>query len=400
MKKLVFALVAMIVAGWGTSTVADPGQGIHDGPWEFNPYVNLTGAYDSNLGLGTSGGNQDDYFLDSEAGLKAGYSAYQLDFSGLGFVGYRNYSDFSASDYSSAGEILKFREGTHETVAIEADQTFRRIEDRDNHGSDAAISGVSPESALDASTRTRRDINGAGISMGHSLSEKVQMDAGYRYDEVNYEDPLLYDIESHMGQIETAYRMTKKTDAVLLVRGGVQSNVGLNDHTDSYSAQAGLKTHGTDKLSFNSGVGVQQFNRPAANDITAFNYELTASLATSEKTGVFVGCRNGILLSSVYVNNATRYDSVWGGAYWSVNRNTMLSTRAIFRRDDYVDPVPSSVGLVDRVDDGTAFRVRADYQTPAQFLRLFGQADYEVITSTATTDYNDTRIEVGAEIQY
>jgi len=136
---------AIVTAMMGVAMIsvasAEPGNGIHAGLWTFSPYANLRGTYDSNVDK-TAANKLDDFFLDSEAGLKMGYSAYAIDFSGLGFLGNRNYSDLTDKDFSSGGEILKFKQGTHDTFVIEADQTFRRVEDIDLHGSEAAVLGV------------------------------------------------------------------------------------------------------------------------------------------------------------------------------------------------------------------------------------------------------------------
>lgn len=386
------ALVSAVV-------MAEPGQGIHAGPWAFSPYVNLTGTYDSNVDK-VRDNPQEDYFLDSEAGVKTGYSAYEVDFSGVGFLGYRNYTDLTEKNFSSGGEILKFKQGTHDTVAIEADQTFRRVEDLDMHGAEAAVAGVSPESVLDASARTRRDINSAGFSAGRGLTDKMQLDVGYRYDEVNYDSADLYELQSHIGQAEAAYRMTDKTDALLTFQGGIQNNDVISDPAGYYTGRVGLKTRGTDKLTFKGGVGAQQFDRTGATDVTAFNYDLSAVFAVTDKIVLQAGGRNGTLLSSLYAENASQYDSVWGGIAYACSPAFVLSGNVAYRRDDYLDPVNTGSGMQSRVDDGTAFRLRADYYTPAKFMRLYSQVSYENMTSTAVSDYDETRVDLGVNFQY
>jgi hypothetical protein len=44
--------------------------------------------------------------------------------------------------------------------------------------------------------------------------------------------------------------------------------------------------------------------------------------------------------------------------------------------------------------------LRATYQTPAKFLRLYSQASYETVESTAVPNYDDTRLDLGATLQY
>jgi hypothetical protein len=228
----------------------------------------------------------------------------------------------------------------------------------------------------------------------------MQLDIGYRFDDVNYSSTDLYDLQSHIGQAESAYRMTDKTDALLTFCGGIQDNGVISDPAESYTARVGMKTRGTDKLIFKGGVGVQQFNRAVADDVTDFNYDVAASLAMTDKLVLQAGGRNGMLLSSLYAVNGSEYDSIWAGVLYTVVPTIVLSGNVAFRRDDYLDPVPTDSGTTERIDEGTAFRLRATYQTPAKFLRLYSQASYETVESTAVPNYDDTRLDLGATLQY
>jgi hypothetical protein len=67
--------------------------------------------------------------------------------------------------------------------------------------------------------------------------------------------------------------------------------------------------------------------------------------------------------------------------------------------DNYFDPVLSNETRVDREDKGKSVRVRADYLTPAKFLRVYSEATYETVTSTLD-DYDETRISLGVNLQY
>ena len=398
MIKRVAITTMMGIACISTAANAEPGRGIHTGAWTFDPYAALSGVYDSNVDK-TPQNKKEDVFFNSEAGLKLGYSAYAVDFSGLGFLGNRNYSDLTDKDFSSGGEILKFKQGTHDTVVFEADQTFRRVEDSDVHGSEAAVMGVSPDSVLDSSATSRRDVNNVGISAGRNLTDKLQLDIGYRFDDINYDDPTLLDIQNNIGQAEGAYRLTDKTDALLTLLGGIQDN-GASDPANYYISRVGLKTRGTDKVIFKGGVGVQVYERPKADDISSFSYDLSASWIATDKIMLQAGGRNGTVLSSLYADNASEYNIIWAGASYAFIPTVVLSGNVSFRRDDYIDPVTVSGATQNRVDDGTGVRARLDYLTPAKFMRVYTEAAYQSTDSSISEKSDETRISLGVNLQY
>jgi hypothetical protein len=378
---------------------AEPGNGIHAGPWMLSPYANLRETYDSNVDK-TPVAKKDDDFLDSEAGLKLGYSAYMIDFSGLGFLGNRNYSDLTDKDFSTGGEILKFKQGTHDTFVIEADQSFRRVEDVDLHDNQAAVLGVSPDSVLDSSSTSRRDINNIGVSVGRSLTDKLTLDVGYRFDDVNYSDPTLFDIQNHIVQAEGAFRLTDKTDSLVTLQGGIQDNGVISDPASYYIGRAGFKTRGTDKIIYKGGMGVQLYNRPNADDITSFNYDLSASWIATDKITFQAGGRNGTVLSSLYTDNGSEYNTLWAGASCRIISTIVLSGNATYRQDDYFDPVAVSGGTQDRTDSGKGVEARVDYITPAKFMRIYTEIDYSSVESTISSTYDVTRFMVGVNLQY
>lgn len=397
MKRTV--ITAMMGIAMISAAGAEPGNGIHAGPWMFSPYANLRETYDSNVDK-SAVNKQDDFFFDAEAGLKMGYSAYMIDFSGLGFLANRNYSDLTDQDFTSGGEILKFKQGTHDTFVIEADQTFRRVEDIDLHRSEAAVLGVSPDSVLDSSTTGRRDINNLGVSVGRGFSDKMVLDIGYRFDDINYADPSLFDLQNHIGQAEGSYRLTDKTDSLVTLQAGLQDNGVISEPASYYIGRVGMKTRGTDKVIFKGGVGVQIYERPSADDVSSFNYDLSAAWMATDKITFQAGGRNGTVLSSLYTDNGSDYNTLWAGASYRIIPAIFLSGNATYRQDDYLDPVAVSGGLQNRTDKGTGVEARVDYITPSKFMRIYTEVDYSSVESTISPTYDETRLMVGVNFQY
>jgi hypothetical protein len=387
------AAVAVAVAS------GEPGQGIHVGSWAFNPFVEFNGVYDSNINQ-TPSGTEDDVFLDSALGLRMGYTAFELDFSGLGFLSERSYDQAKDKNFEAAGEILKLKYGARDRTVVEADQSFRTVEDNDPYASEAAVGGVSPDSILDAVSRSRRDINQGGLSFGRNLTDKMELDVGYRFDAIDYHLPELVDLKSQALQIETAHKLTDKTAGLITLKGGVQELESPDESADYYAARLGLKTRGTDKLSFKATAGVQQYNRPAGKDAeTGFNYDGMAQWLATDKMTVQAGGRNGIQLSSLYVDNAAEFSVFWLGATYRVTPAFALSANGVYRVDDYLDPVAFGGRMVNRKDTGEGVRVRGDYLTRAKFMRLFSELTYDMIDSTIQ-DYDESRVSVGVQLQY
>jgi len=239
-----------------------------------------------------------------------------------------------------------------------------------------------------------------GISVGRNLTDKMVLDVGYRFDDVNYDDPTIFDIQNHIGQAEGAYRLTDKTDSLLTLQGGMQDNGVISDPASYYIGRVGMKTRGTDKVMFKGGVGVQFYERPSADDITSFNYDLSASWIATDKITFQAGGRNGTVLSSLYADNGSAYNTVWAGAFYEFLPTIILSGNASFRQDDYLDPVAVSGGTKDRTDKGTGLGVRVDYMTPAKFMKIYTEAQYANVESTVSPTYDETRIILGVNLQY
>ena len=396
MKRLLTAgLISATLIG---AVNATPGQGIHTGPWTFVPYADVSETYDSNVNQSRIV-EKDDFFTDSTLGLRAGYSSYMLEFTGLGFLSQRNYADVTDKNFGAGGELLRAKYGNRDQVEVEVDQTFRRVEDIDRYGNEAAVGGVSPDSVLDVSARSRRDMNQAGISAGKNVTDKLELDAGYRFDEINYDQAALFDLRNHIGQVETAYQLTEKTAGLLTVKGGIEENISLDNQAEYYAARLGLKTKGTDKVSFKGGAGVQYYDQDTDDSATKFNFDLVSAWMASEKIILQAGGRNGAQMSSLYANNGTDYQIFWIGGTYRITPAISTTLSGAYRVDDYMNPVTDNNRQINRRDEGFAGRLRADYQAPAKFLKLYTEASYEDMSSNVE-DYSDTRIALGAVLSY
>jgi hypothetical protein len=392
---LVAAVVLMIGRG-----LARAEQGGQSGSGVMlSPFVGGSVMSDSNVGNAPAD-EQSDTYLDGTLGVRGGYTGYALDVGGLGFLSRRSYNDFNDLNFTTFGDVLKVKNGTRDQFVIEVDQSFRRVEDVDHYGSEAAVGGISPDSALDASSLSKRDIHQAGVSAGRNLTDKTELDLGYRFDSLNYDDASFYDLISHYVQAETAYRMTDKTAGTLTLKYGLQKNDSLDQTADYSAARLGLKTRGTDKLTFKAGGGVQNFEYGQDNSKkTSFNFDGTALWAATEKVVFQAGGRNGMQLSSFYADNGSEFSILWGGIAWRMASSVTLSAAVSYREDDYLVPVQAGGVVVDRLDKGLGTRLRAEYHTPAEGMKLYAEVLQEKVDSNVS-DYDKTRAGVGVVLAY
>ena len=56
--------------------------------------------------------------------------------------------------------------------------------------------------------------------------------------------------------------------------------------------------------------------------------------------------------------------------------------------------------MKDRTDKGSGVGARVDYMTPAKFLKLYAETQYQKVESTVSSAYDETRIMVGMKLQY
>ncbi len=400
MKVIQYAASAIIVSALlAPVLVAQSEQVALPGAWRMSPYADLKLVYDDNVGR-VAADEQDDIFADLTAGLRLGYSGSSLRLLATGFVGNRSYDDYTDRDFSSAGQSLLMRYGARDQFELEVRQALRRIEDTDTYDTGTAVGNIDPNSVLDAASSTERTILQASVRAGKNLTDKSEMDVGYRFDSVDYEEDVAFSQQSHAAQLEAASKITDKTSALVLLTGGQQSLDDFDDEADVYSASLGIKTKGTDKLTLRATGGYQQYERSTDEDtVDSFLFGVSGGMPVTDKLSLQVGARNGTQLSSILRGNATEYQTGWVATTLHLTSELQLSAKAAYREDDYIDPVLVNGAGVNRKDEGTSLSLRADYLTPSEYLRLYADISYTDVDSNVQ-EYAQTRAGVGMSLQF
>ena len=383
--------------------LAEPGDGIRLDNITLSPYLGVSATRDSNV-YNAPADETSDTFFDIGAGLKADYQVNDLLADGLFFFNHRAYSSESDLDFSAGGEMINLNYGNRDRIELKIGESFRRAEDIDMvRLGGVAIGGISSDSLLDSSSRATRDIGQVAVGVGRNLSDKVDLDVGYRYDDVKYDDASLAHISGNSVSAESGVKVTDKTAGTLTAIYGVQKTAGAADENTSIAIRAGAKTLGTEKVTFKAGIGVLVYDRAIGGNSDSENiasYDLQANWKATDKLGITLGGANGIQSSSVYVNNPAEFNMLWLSGSFAATPAAVVSAGVTYRQDSYLDQVEIAGVMTDRTDDGISGNVRVDVKPRGlKFVNLFGEALYQSVNSDVS-DFDDTRIAIGANVHY
>jgi hypothetical protein len=400
----VFGLVSLI----SLSVAADPGEGINLGSFLLSPYINLNVTRDSNV-YKSSDNEIADTFAEPELGLQFSSSSETnlLSLRGNLYYAQRKYFSEDALDFNPFGDNIALRLGDGRRALLELIQSYRKLADIERHVADIEPSSMSFEMVEDVHTLTaERGVNQLGASALGRMTDKLELALSYRYSGVAYEEDRFLDLDGHLLQFEGALGLTDKTDAFLTLRQGLQYQEGTDGNADLTTARLGLKTQGSEKLVYRAAAGLERYARPAELEDDAnlsFNFAVSADWFITEKVTFRLGGFNGTQFSSFYEGNGLEYISGWAGLGYRWKPSTTFSVRAVYRTDDYLDPVENQFDgqMVDRFDKRFEGHARVDYLLPRGFLRLFLEATYDEVDSNIDyEDYVDARFVLGANVRY
>lgn len=408
---------------------AQPGDGIHLDRWMLVPFADVSYTRDSNVYRAPDGGEIRDEYLEAEAGLRFMRTAGDdgLSFEGNVFGAQREYQNETGRNSTSIGDFLSLRQAGEHRWRYEASQAFRRADDIDRHIADIQTGGVADDvagisAALVQDIHTlsiERDVHQFGAALERFITDKTAASLAYTYSAILYEDDQFLDLQGHVLQLDASRRVTDRTSAFVSLRQGLQEQEGLPEATTYSILRAGVESQNTDKFSLKAGAGYLRHVRPAMEgyetdaiaegngrweDATAsdLNFDVSFDWFATEKTTIRGGAYNGVQMSSLYGGNAMEYVSGWLGIGWRISPTWMLTARATYRADDYLDPVPGGNGtLIERRDDRADLRIRVDYTTRRRFFRVYAEILFEDVNSTVeVSNYDGYRISVGGNIRY
>lgn len=415
---------------------AGPGDGIRIGSWVLSPYLDLNFTYDSNVYK--DGTNEiDDIYFEPELGLRFSSSSETNCTSVRGNLFYsdRQYDTQKNRNLKTYGDNVTFRYGNGRRALIELIQSYRHMDDNDRHASDIESSSLSGEMVEDSNALDlERDVHQLGASISRRMTDKLELALSYRYSGVIYQNmthervdpkdliiPPGLDLDGHIWQLDGSLGLTDKTDLFLTLRQGLQYQEDTEGSADLTTIRLGLKSQGSDKLTYSAGAGLERYARPGQSrddQVTSveryeqvgesdgdaqvsFNFNASVNWFITEKLTFRGGGYNGTQFSSFYQRNGLDYISGWAGLGYRFKPSLTFSVRGIYRKDDYLDPVTHLGVTQDRLDKRFEGHARIDYVAPGEFLRLYLEGVYDQVDSNFDfVDYVDKRLMVGAIIRY
>lgn len=392
--------------GLAFAAASAAGTGHRAGSWLLSPYVELDGAYDSNV---YKSGEKEvsDFYLEPEIGLRFSSSTETNLFTASGnvFGSRREYASEGGLGFNTFGDHVGLRYGHEDRMRLEAVQSFRRIRDNDRHASDIENSSLSSGMLQDIhSLSARRDVHQAGATAGWRVSDRSDLTVAYRLAATRYDEEGFFDLTAHLAQADLARKLTDKTATFVTLRHGIQSQENVDGDAALSTARLGLLTRGTDKLYARLGAGVEHYELPPdsrEDAIDSFNFDAALDWIATDKLLLRAGGYNGTQLSSLYRGNAIEFISGWLGAGWRWSPTTTLSLRAIYREDEYVDPVSVNEQPVQREDDRYEAQARIDWSDIGGRFKVYAGYSHDLVESNVrVVEYTDHRVIVGAGIRY
>lgn len=397
-KNIQWVAVGFVLSMALETAMGQSAPGIRVGTLRLTPYAEVVGLYDTNINR-LSDNEKDATFFDAVIGLRVDHRTRHLEVTGTGALSRREFVDDDEPNFNSGGVTLNWALRPTDKLTIELVQSFRRVEDRDEYGLDAATGGLSADTFLAADARSRREVIDVGALIQAVLTDKLDAGAGYRYSRTDYDSETLLDLETHAVQLEAGRRLTDKTAMVVTAVGSRQEIDTLDEAAEYVAARLGLRLQGTDRVNFKFGVGYQSMDRPeGVADRQGVNYDARASWAATDKTSVQLEGRNNMQMSSIHRANAVEYSVYRLGVAYRMTPAWNFIAGVVYRIDDYADQVDLGAGPIDRKDKGAGVRLRAEYRIPAKHLRLFAEGLYEDVESTIR-DYEVTRVGLGASVE-
>lgn len=403
-RQLLAMAVGVAVLSGASSSNSEPGSGIRMDGWTISPFAGLSAMYDSNVLLAER--NEDsDTFLEGIVGLDV---SHKVDWLTLEFqlsVMRRAYMDLNELDYTSFGDNIRVRYNSPGGIYINADQRFRRVEDRDLSGYTSnpndASSAAAAASLLTAAERTRRDLHNVGVTVGRDVTDKITANATYAFAIMNYDASGLFDSVEHVAVVEGGYKITDKTVAILDLQCGIEDSDAFDKNTQFAAVRAGATSRGTDKIQYKVGLGWQTYMRPegAGDDVNALSANLTARWQATDKVSIEAGGRNDILASSLYRENVRTVSSAWLGAVYQPIATVQTQVSVSYGQEKHSDPVDVGGEMETRKDDVLDLEARVAYTPPAKFMSVFLLVNYATVDSNVA-GYDELRAGGGVSVKY
>lgn len=414
MRKLIVLSVAVSL-GWAASAdVVDRPTGIKIGQrMTLRPYVSLSATYDSNVG-GIRGGSasKGDVLWTVNPGMGIDYKAENWALLLNLFYQYHAYmkgDNVSTHNQHSYGETLRWNwsdsKGAEKGWSLMVSETFRQITMAD----DISMGDGSGYTA----DRWQLFVNGA---LQRRFNEHWHSDINGSYYTLNYRNNMgdpsksaLYGWQRWTAGAELGFAPSRWTDIIASVgyQGYLQDNVEnsrYSRNSQGYTAQIGLGSYATERISYRALAGWSRFeyaNAESTDD--GFVYTISGNWKMDDTLHMMALATSYYQPSEREYISKSRVDSVSWGLGKSLIRSKLRASIDLTYRHETHDSLASTA--VNYALDVATARLGLNY-TLNRFLVAYVYGEYQRSFNDENTrkdyysDYERWRITMGLRLTY
>lgn len=377
-SKSIMGIATIVWAGALVCVMAGPGEGIKVGDTTLSPYLDVQGAYDSNVQV-TDKNAQDDVLFVETVGLDVSRMTDKVKLSGKAWVAPAQYVDLSEEDHTDFGAKVAGLLGTREMVEADLGAEYKQLEQ------------------LDYSTKSieERKMTDLRAGVGRSLTDKLEGDIAGTYSSTDYTSEDLLDWSEAAMSVEMGHAMTAKTAATITGRLASQDKT-LDSNATLGSVLVGVKSRRTDKLSANAGVGFRSCDY-GDDTMNGFSFKVGGTWKATPMMTVRATAGDETLPATQDLNNERVVTTVNAAVDYKIATDYTATVNGTYRNEKYDKLVNGQTKKSDSIG-GSA---RLTYQAPVKFLQLYGEVNTENYNSSINgNDFTKTMVLAGATVRY
>ncbi|MDT8390041.1 MAG: hypothetical protein RRC34_05990 [Lentisphaeria bacterium] len=174
-----------------------PGKRINVNGLRLQPFVNLSGTYDSNVTLDS--GEVSDYLTETLFGVNIARESERLSLEGQVWGNVIRYDDLKDRESDGYGEYFGIAYQPADKVELTLNQKYAHLTDFEY---DLLYTGTGLVSPLDKTERYERDIFSIDGGIEAPVSDKMDLTLAYAYGFVDYERDTSFDSSEHIPSLE------------------------------------------------------------------------------------------------------------------------------------------------------------------------------------------------------
>jgi len=415
------ALATVACAFAATAEVMDRPTGIKIGQrMTLRPYVSLSAAYDSNVG-GRSARANGDVMWSVSPGFALNYNHENWSLNLNGYYAYHAYAEHrnrNRHNQHTYGETLRWNwsdsQGAEKGWSLMLSESYHRVTMADDFSLSDGRAYNADRGQFDINGAVQRRFNEnwhAGVNGGY-------YNLDYDNDTGNRDIGALYGWQRWTASADIGFAPSRWTDFIGMVgyHGYNQDNAGYaslnggglgtrraNRHSEGYTAQVGLGSYATERISYRLLAGWSRFDYGNATTDDGFVYTISGNWKITDTLHTMLMATSYYQPSEREMASKTRVDAVSWGIAKSLVRGKLNTTLDLTYRHETIDSV-SSYGVDYDLDVVTA-RLGFNYIFN-RFFSFFAYGEYlrswdsDKRGNSGYCDYDRWRITGGVRFTY